>query len=87
MSRKKNIIGQPALKRIREESVALKRLAEIEEGLDKRPRDEGGFHFTDRERQFVKNLRHRFNAKLELTSEQRDRIKRLWEAVRKGASP
>jgi hypothetical protein len=81
--RKRNIIGQPALARIREESVALKRLAEIEEALGRSPQ-EGGFHFSDRERQFVKNIRRRFNEKLELTAEQRDRIKRLWGLVRKG---
>ena len=83
--RQRNIIGHPALERIREESIALKRLGEIEDALERSPR-EGGFHFTDRERQFVKNIRHKYNAKLELTAEQRDKIKRLWELARKGAS-
>lgn len=80
--RKRNIIGQPALERIREESVALKRLVEIEEALETPP-ESGGFHFTDGERQFVTSIRRRHSATLELTAEQRDRIKQLWETVRK----
>jgi hypothetical protein len=83
--RKRNIIGQPALGRIREESVALKRLAEIEEALEKPPA-EGGFHATEVERQFVGSIRRKHSATLELTAEQRDKIKHLWEAVRKAGA-
>ena len=84
--RPRNIIGQPALDLIKTESVALKRLAEIEEAFDKAP-EEGGYHATDRERQFVRDIRRKYDARHELTAEQRDRIKHLWELVRKGESP
>ena len=81
MSRPRNILGTPAIGRIREESAALKRLVEIEEAVDVPPE---GFHFSEGERQFVRDIRRRHNATRELTAEQRDRIRKLWALVRKG---
>lgn len=83
MTRPKNILGQPALNRIREESSALKRLADLEEAMRQKT-SEGSFRFSAQERQIVKSIRHRHNETLELTYEQRERIKQLWELVRKG---
>lgn len=82
MTRPRNILGTPAIGRIREESAALKRLLEIEEAVDVVP--PSGFHFSEGERQFVRDIRRRHNATRELTAEQRDRIRKLWELVRKG---
>lgn len=81
MTRQRNIIGEPAIGRIGEESVALKRLVEIEEAVDVPPE---GFHFSEGERQFVQDIRRRHNATREFTAEQRDRIRKLLELVRKG---
>ena len=81
MTRQRNIIGEPAIDRIGEGSVALKRLVEIEAAVDVPPE---GFHFSEGERQFVRDIRRRYNATREFTAEQRDRIRKLWELVRKG---
>lgn len=82
MTRKRNILGTPSIDRIGEESVSLKRLVELEEALNIPP-ERGGVHFSEGERQLVRTIRRRHSATRELTAEQRDKIKKLWESLRK----
>jgi len=82
VTRKRNILGTPSIDRIGEGSVALTRLLELEEALNIPP-ERGGVHFSEAERQLVRTIRRRHSAARELTAEQRDKIKRLWESMRK----
>jgi hypothetical protein len=64
--------------RMRADGIALKRLSEIEEVIDVPP-ERGGFHFSEWERQFVRDVRERHNESLELTPKQREKIKGIWQ--------
>lgn len=67
-----------AIARMREDTVALKQVGEIEEVIDV-PAERGGFHFSEWERGFIRNVRRRFDRTLEFTYKQREGIKSIWQ--------
>lgn len=77
MKSRRSILGgvDPA----RKDTVYLKRLAVIEAALT--DRSKRAFEFTERDRNFIKAVRRKHNSSKTLTPEDREKIKRLHEAV------
>ncbi len=65
---------------IRDDTKALKQLADLEEIVDLPP-SLGGFHFLRDERDFIVIARQLFDDRLGFTLMQRERIDRIWRAV------
>jgi len=73
---------------LRKDTATLKQLSDLEELVDV-PIQRGGVYFSDWEKEFVKNVRRRFDDTLEFSEKEREKIKEIWAAadLRKRASP
>lgn len=76
---KHTILGKVA--RLPDETVAVKRLEALEEAVKVQPED-GGFQFTDWERDFIRDARRKHGSTGEFKSEDRDTIKHLWDTFK-----
>jgi|WetSurMetagenome_2_1015567.scaffolds.fasta_scaffold366173_2 hypothetical protein len=77
-----------AIHDMREATVALKQLSDLEDLVDVPP-ERGGMYFSDWEREFVKSACAQLDSFPEFTPAQRDKIAEVWHAVdlRKRAVP
>jgi Spy/CpxP family protein refolding chaperone len=64
---------------LRKDTEALKQLADLEE-LVGVPPERGGYHFSDWEKQFIRDVREQHNRTLDFTEKQRAKIKDIWQA-------
>jgi hypothetical protein len=80
--------NHPTILDLRKDTEALKQLADLEELVDVPP-ERGGYHFSEWERKFIKDVREQHNRTLDFTSAQRVKIKEIWQAadLRKRAGP
>lgn len=67
-----------AVLELRKDTVTLKHLAELEEEV-KVPPERGGYHFSDWERSFIRDVRRQHDETLDFTEKQRDKIKDIWQ--------
>jgi hypothetical protein len=78
----------PTILELRKDTATLKQLADLEEFVDV-PIQRGGVYFSEWEKEFIKNVRRRFDGTLEFSEKEREKIKEIWQAadLRKRASP
>lgn len=88
MKKSEYIDDCPTVVELRKDTVTLKRLAELEEEV-KVPPERGGYHFSDWERSFIRDVRAQHDETLDFTEKQRNKIKEIWQAsdLKKRASP
>ena len=85
---KRGFDAEPTIREIKNDTAALKQLADLEE-LVSVPVERGGFHFSDWERGFIRSVREDHNRTLDFTGKQRAKIKEIWQAadLRKRVGP
>lgn len=78
----------PTILELRKDTATAKQLADLEELVDV-PIQRGGVYFSGWEKEFVKNVRRRFDESLEFSEKEREKIAEIWKAsdLRKRASP
>jgi len=65
---------------LQKDTEALKWLGDLEE-LASVPPERGGYHFSDWERAFIKDVRVNYDATLVFSLKQRAKIKEIWQAA------
>lgn len=78
----------PTVLELRKDTEALKHLAELEEEV-RIPPERGGYHFSEWEKNFIRDVRAQHDKTLDFTEAQRAKIKEIWQAsdLKKRASP
>jgi Spy/CpxP family protein refolding chaperone len=73
-------INDMLVQELQRDTIALKQLADLEE-LASVPPERGGFHFSEWERNFIRDVREQHNRTLDFTEKQRAKIKDIWHAA------